>query len=54
MFRYHWNHHQALLQKYIDPIYLYIFVEGPDDDSNGIKTCHPSPINNILMIVVFD
>jgi len=32
---------------------LYIFVEGPDDDSNGIKICHPSPIN-ILMIVVFD
>jgi len=24
------------------------------DDSNGIKTCRPSPINNILMIVVFD
>ena len=30
---------------------LYIFVEGPDDDSNGIETCRPSPINNILMIV---
>ena len=33
---------------------LYIFAEGPDDDSNGIETCRPSPINNILMIVVFD
>ena len=74
MFRFHWNHHQALLQKYIDPLHriakmrygipdpfwqfyvkdLYIFVEGPDDDSSGIETCRPSPINNILMIVVFD
>jgi len=33
---------------------LYIFVEGPDDDSDGIETCRPSPINNILMIVVYD
>ena len=33
---------------------LYIFIEGPDDDSHEIKTCHPSPINSILMIVVFD
>jgi hypothetical protein len=33
---------------------LYIFVEGPDDDSNGIETCRPSPVNSILMIVVFD
>ena len=33
---------------------LYIFVEGPDDDSNGIETCRPSPINSVLMIVVFD
>ena len=24
---------------------LYIFVEGPDDDSNEIETCRPSPIN---------
>jgi hypothetical protein len=29
-------------------------VEGPDEDSKGIETCRPSPINNILMIVVFD
>ena len=43
MFRFHWNHQG-----------LYIFVEGPDDDSNGIETCRPSPINNTLMIVVFD
>jgi len=50
MFRLHWNH-QALLQKYVKD--LYIFVEGPDDDSNVIETCRPSPINNILMIVVF-
>ena len=35
-------------------IYRYIFVEGLDDDSNGIETCRPSPINNILMIGVFD
>ena len=33
---------------------LYIFVEGPDDDSNGIETCSPSPINNILVTAVFD
>ena len=33
---------------------LYIFIEGPDDDSNGIETCRPSPINNTLMIVVID
>ena len=33
---------------------LYIFVEGSDDDSNGIETCRPSPVNNILMIVVFE
>jgi hypothetical protein len=51
MFRFHWNHHQTLLQK---SIYLYIFVEGPDDDSNGIETCRPSPINDILMIGLFD
>ena len=51
MFRFYWNHHQVLLQKCID---LYIFVEGPDDDSDGIETCRPSPINNILIIVVFD
>ena len=37
------------LYKYIDP-----FIEGPDDDSNGIETCRPSPINNILMIVVLE
>jgi hypothetical protein len=61
MFRFHWNHHRALLQKYIDPLRrsfpckdLYIFIEGPDDDSNGIETCSPSPINNILMTVVFE
>ena len=29
MFRFRWNRHQALLQKYID---LYIFVEGPNDN----------------------
>ena len=40
---------------YIYPLKaVYIFVEGPDDDSNGIETCRPSPINNILMTVVFD
>jgi hypothetical protein len=33
---------------------LYIFVEGPVDDSNGIETRRPSPKNNILRIVVFD
>ena len=66
MFRFHWTQHEALLQKYINPLHthnafyqfyvkdLYIFIEGPGDDSNGIETCRPSPINNILMIVVFD
>ena len=33
---------------------IHFFVERPDDDSSGIETCRPSPINNILMIVVFD
>ena len=51
IFRYHLDHHQALLQKYINP--LHIFVEGPDDDSSGIETCRSSPINNALKIVVF-
>ena len=43
---------------YIDPLHiiakmqfyvkdLYIFVEGPGDDSSGIETCRPGPINNI-------
>ena len=44
--------HVALVQQIVKD--LYIFVEGPDDDSNGIETCRPSPINNILMTVVFD
>ena len=41
---------------YIEPMFtihikdLYIFIEGPDDDSNGIETCRPSPINNILTL----
>ena len=26
---------------------LSIFVEGPDDDSNGIKTYRFSPMNNV-------
>ena len=48
----HLRSHNAFCQFYVKV--LYIFVEGPDDDSNGIETCRPSPINNIIMIVVFD
>ena len=44
----------------VDPLHKILckgsiyFLEGPDGDSNGIETFRPNPINNILLIVVFD
>ena len=44
MFRFHWNHHQALLQKYIDPLHKIVKMRYgiPDAYIEPVFTIHMS------------
>ena len=46
MFQFHWNHHQALLQKYIDPLHRIVKMHYgmPDAYIELMFTIHVSKI----------
>ena len=45
MFRFHWNHHQALLQKYIDPLHKLAKMRY------GIPYAHTEPVYSTCVFV---